>query len=169
MTDTTLAGIVARVEYKPETGELIWRPRGTRPFDTRFAMKAAFNQTDNHGYKTGRMGKVNYKAHRVAWAIYHGEWPSGLIDHINGDRADNRIANLRVVDDAGNARNSARPKRNTSGVTGVYWFKRDSKWFVKVTFEKKARHIGYFDDLDDAIAARDAAYRRFGFHENHGR
>ena len=157
------------VEYNPGTGELKWRPRSCKSFNTKHAGRPAFNQTDDQGYKVGRMGKVNYKAHRVAWAIHHGEWPNGLIDHVNGNRSDNRLVNLRVVDDAANARNSARPKNNTSGATGVYWFKRDRKWWVKVGFNKKAHHIGYFENLGDAIAARNAAYKEFGFHENHGR
>jgi hypothetical protein len=157
------------VDYDPDTGHMLWKPRGSRRWNSNFAGKPAFANPSKDGYLTGRLLGRNYKSHRVAWAISTGEWPSGLIDHINGVRADNRLDNLRVVDDAGNAQNQARRSNNTSGEQCISWFARDSKWWVKITKDRKQIHIGFFDKLADAIIARDAAYKVAGFHKNHGK
>ncbi len=95
--------------------------------------------------------------------------PSGEIDHINGDRTDNRICNLRDVTSAGNSCNRRRQDRNTSGVTGVAWDKRASRWQARIGLNGKQKYLGYFDSLDEAVAARKAAELELGFHPNHGR
>jgi hypothetical protein len=157
------------VEYDPETGKLTWKPRAGNPrFNNRLAGKPAFAQPSD-GYLTGHINRKNYKAHRIAWAVAYGEWPNGDLDHINGDRSDNRIENLRVVDVAENARNLRLSRLNTSGVTGVSWFARDSKWWAKITVSRRVIHLGFFNNLSDAAAARRAAELAYGFHENHGR
>lgn len=165
MTPQDLARLV---DYDPETGFLIWKSRGNPRFDNWRAGRPAFSQKDRSGYFVGRLAQKNFKAHRVAWAIHYGHWPDGLIDHINGDRADNRIANLRVVNDSANAKNARLSSASTSGITGVTWFARDAKWWAKITVNGRVIHLGYFDKIEDAAAARRAAEREYGFHENHG-
>ncbi len=93
----------------------------------------------------------------------------GHIDHINGDRGDNRISNLRVVTSTENNRNKAINKNNTSGVTGVTWSKSRRKWIAQIHIGKIGKALGGFDRVEDAIAARKNAETRYGFHENHGR
>lgn len=160
--------LASLVGYAPETGALFWLPRNEPRFDTKLAWKPAFSQIDRSGYMCGRLRRINMKAHRVAWAVHHGNWPDGYMDHINGDRRDNRLSNLRVVSLAENGKNQ-RPRRNSSGEQCVNWFARDSKWWVKITINGRQTHVGYFDEFADAVAARDAAYKEHGFHENHGR
>lgn len=93
------------VEYDPETGFLTWKPRdGNARFNSKLAGKPALAQPSK-GYRTGRIKGKNYKAHRAAWAVTHGEWPQGQIDHINGDRSDNRLSNLRAVSQSENGKN----------------------------------------------------------------
>lgn len=159
--------------YDPETGKLTWLPRPREMFQTnrhcgvwnaRYAAQPALANT-SQGYHRGNVFDQPYKAHRVAWALHHGEWPDGDIDHINGVPSDNRIANLRVVDHQTNMRNLKRRGTNTSGVTGVSWFARHQKWQVRIG----ASHLGYFDTLEAATAARLAAEGEQGFHPNHGR
>lgn len=112
---------------------------------------------------------VFVQAHRAAWAVHFGEWPKGMLDHINGDPADNRIANLRPVDPSGNCRNTAKTRRNKSGVSGVFQRARGDRWIVATrTGGGKREHL-YFDTFDEAVAARKDAERRHGFHPNHGR
>lgn len=178
MTDQVDIGLLRRIlSYDAETGVLTWKERteaedarkGRRTtFNKQFAGKEAFTAKSG-GYRVGRMFDVLYKAHRVAWAIHHAKWPDGSIDHINGDKSDNRIVNLRIVDASGNAKNSKMFSHNTSGYIGVGWYKAYGKWEAHIQNEKKRIFLGYFDSIDDAVAARKKAERDMGFHENHGR
>lgn len=159
--------------YDAETGRLVWQPRPLCMFKTqrhcsvwnaRYANGEAFTSVSG-GHRIGAIFDRKFKAHRVAWAIFHGEWPDGDIDHINGDGLDNRISNLRVVSHRMNMQNVKRRRDSASGVTGVCWFKRYNKWMARIG----TKHIGYFDTLEAATAARRAAEAEHGFHSNHGR
>jgi|DEB0MinimDraft_6_1074348.scaffolds.fasta_scaffold113343_2 hypothetical protein len=108
-------------------------------------------------------------AHRVVWAFAHESWPSGLIDHINGNRSDNRIANLRDVPAGANSKNKARYRTNISGVTGVSWCKARRKWRTKITSNYVTTLLGHFEDFDEAVRVRRKAEREKNFHPNHGR
>jgi hypothetical protein len=153
------------VAYDPETGALTWRTgsKGHR------AGAAAFTNLKLSGYLRGRVLGVDLLAHRAAWAIYYGEWPEDQIDHINGNRADNRITNMRDVSPSENRRNAAMSMNNTSGYNGVGWDKRAGKWRAVIGVGGRIRPLGRFANLDEAIAARKAAEVAHGFHENHGR
>lgn len=157
--------------YDPGSGVLTWLPRPDNPaFNGQYAGKTAFTAINSSGYLHGKIFYGDVQAHRVAWALHHNEWPDGIIDHINGDPADNRIANLRVVDARGNSCNAAKNSLNTSGVIGVTWHSRDKAWQVTIRVGGGVRkYIGKFEHFEDAVAARKAAEREHGFHENHGR
>jgi hypothetical protein len=101
------------------------------------------------------------KAHRLIWAIYHGEWPVGAIDHINGNGLDNRIDNLRDVTTAINARNRARKTNSRTGFLGVS--EVGDKFLASGRAGGKTRHLGLFTTLDDALAARMAFEQENGF------
>lgn len=163
------------LDYDPATGVLTWKPRPLEMFagdvricgtwNTRYAGKPALSHVDAHGYRIGAIHGTNYLAHRVVWKMVHGADPSGEIDHINGDRADNHIDNLRDVSKSGNQRNAARRKDNQSGTTGVYWHKVAGKWAATIG----NKSIGIFDSKDEAIFARTTAQEMAGYHENHGK
>lgn len=166
------------LSYDPATGLLTWHRRPIEMFtseriynswNTKHAGKEAFTAVTHEGYRSGRIFRKFYSAHRVAWAIHHGAWPIRQIDHINGSKSDNRIANLRDVSPSTNQRNAVRPSNNTSGVCGVSWHKGDRTWQAQITLRGKRRHIGRFADFNDAVAARKAAEVKYGFHPNHGR
>lgn len=159
-----------RLRYDPETGKLYWRenPQMPRLWRQRYAGREAFTAVRNTGYKHGRLDCRAYQAHRVIWAMHHGSWPEGHIDHINHDPIDNRIANLRSVTLQENLRNTVRRKNNTSGCMGVSWFKGTQRWSAHIMVDRVKHHLGYFTELADAVAARKAAEKRFGFHKNHG-
>lgn len=144
--------------YDPETGAII-----NRKFS-----RAAFTGTDPLGYHRTNVKGVRLTAHRAAWAIHHGAFPCGEIDHINGDRGDNRLINLRVVSRSENCRNLRLPKHNTTGVVGLYRDKRNGKWHSSIKFRGKTHYLGSYLDFDQAVEARRAAERKFGFHPNHG-
>lgn len=158
------------------TGALTWRKRLTSMFsaeryanswNNRYAGTPALNSAKG-GYLYGRIHGKPYFAHRVIWAIHHGEWPV-IIDHINGDGADNRIDNLRSVSHKDNIRNSKLSIANSSGACGVYWSARNLKWAAQMRLNGKTKYLGIYEKFDDAVAARKSADVRYGFHENHGR
>lgn len=138
-------------------------------WNSRFAGTEAFTSTRPDGYKVGTVNYVKCRAHRVIWLLAHGEWPTDQIDHINGNRGDNRIANLRPATFWENARNQKRRSTNKSGVQGVVWDKAQGKWQARITADNRQRHLGYFDRFEDAVARRKAEELALNFHPNHGR
>ena len=161
---------VIRKVVRYQGGYLFWKFRegASKQWNARFANKRAFNCKASNGYLVGRFCGVNLRAHRVVWAVSHGFWPS-LIDHINGDRSDNRIGNLREVSQSENMRNASLSVRNKTGQVGVFFDKARGKWAASIRAEGKSINLGRFDLISDAIYARKSAEALYGFHENHGR
>ncbi len=158
--------------YDAASGVLTWAERGQNEFasawawtvwNKRFAGKPAGN-AGGVGYRKVRVGRSNYSIHRIAWLMVHGEFPS-VLDHINGNRSDNRLSNLREVTVAENNRNASRRRDNTSGHSGVSWDNQRKYWVAFIG----RRKLGRFHRLTDAIAARKAAELAHDFHMNHGR
>ena len=140
-----------------------------KQWNTVWAGKEAFTAIDGKGYRHGSLDYTYVRYHRVLWALSHGRWPNGEIDHIDGDRLNNALPNLREATPSQNQKNKIRPKNNTSGHLGVSWYKPYGKWRVWVQVDGRQKHLGYFDALADAVAARSRAEARYGYHENHGR
>jgi len=164
--------------YDPETGVLTWKERPREHFSNSHTW-AAMN-TRCAGKKVGsRLSKTSsylsfclkgkgFLVHRVIWVWVHGENPEE-IDHINGDKADNRLVNLRNVSRGINMMNKAQSKKNTSGVTGVVWHKAARKWTAQIRIDGKNHYLGVFNTVSEASEARMEASQKFGFHANHGR
>ena len=87
---------------------------------------------------------VKHRAHRVAWAIYYGEWPKQEIDHKNRNASDNSIDNLRDVSGIENLRNKGVYSNNRSGYKGVTWHKSSGKWMAQIKHNKRNLHLGLF-------------------------
>lgn len=161
------------LRYEPETGKLFWRARPISDFpnerifkswNTKYADEEAFTAITGDGYKIGSIENVRFYAHRVIFKMVHGTEPP-QIDHINGQRPDNREINLREATDFINRHNAARSKNNTSGCTGVCWNRRERRWVASISNYK----LGRFLSKKDAIASRKRAEIEFGYHPNHGR
>lgn len=159
------------------TGVLTWKPRDRKFFSSdrsasawnaRFAGKRALDAQHPDGYKTGLIFRKAYLAHRVLFAMKAGAWPE-YIDHINGDRGDNRLDNLREVTKVQNGCNAAKPCTNTSGHIGVSWNSRDKRWTAYITLHQKRKALGNFKTIDEAIKCRKSYEVLYGFHPNHGR
>ncbi len=102
-----------------------------------------------------------YPAHRLSWLYVHGEWPQAQIDHLNGVRDDNRIANLREATNGQNKQNMRAARAdNGSGLLGVRWHERDQRWHARIMLDGKAQHLGSFGTSDEAQAAYLAAKRQ---------
>jgi hypothetical protein len=158
-----------RLRYEPETGKLFWLECEEVHRSGRAAHnKEAFTPKTKHGYLHGSIDGKKLYSHRVAWAIYHGAWPQKQVDHINGDRADNRISNLREVSNAENAKNRGLMPHNKSGVCGVYWCKANQNWVASIKMDGKNKHLGSFSDISDAKEARKEAQSLLGYSKRHG-
>lgn len=121
-----------------------------------------------NGYIYLRVDSKTYKAHRLAHFYMTGNWPAGCIDHINGDRADNRWTNIRVVSYRENAENQPLYRNNTSGVSGVKYKKSANRWEVYIGNTPR-HYIGSSKDWFDAVCMRKSAESSMGYHQNHGR
>lgn len=164
------------LEYDPDTGLFLWRmktkkhiscPRILKVINSRNGGKAAGKVCHDGYLRIGISGK-KYMAHRLAWVYMHGDCEIDQIDHVNGNRSDNRIQNLRSIQAGENKRNMGISRRNTSGVVGVSWNKSLKKWSANIYHLGKNVHLGLFDNLDEAKELREFAQEFAGFHENHG-
>lgn len=171
------------LRYDPESGKLFWRPRpeflvskssgktlshSKASFDAQFAGREAFTAKNGNGYLCGRVRGHSITAHRVAFAIFYGKWPN-ICDHIDGDKLNNRISNLRSVDCAGNARNASMRKDSTTGFSGVSIHKPNGKYRAYYFINGKMKSVGYFSTLVEAVEARAIAIEGAGFSQLHGR
>lgn len=151
------------LHYDPLTGIFKWASPRSK---VRVGNVAGFPRED--GYIHIKLNGKSYLAHILAWLYMHEQMPKGEIDHINHSRSDNRIENLRDVSTKENSRNKKIYKSNKTGVVGVFHRKDTGKFNANICVNGKLKHLGTFVNQSDAIEARKAAEKEFGFHENHG-
>lgn len=143
------------LNYNPETGVFIWKiPTGKR---TKVGSVAGSIRKD--GYRPIKVDGHRYLAHRLAWLYQTGEWPTDVIDHINGDPSDNRIANLREASRFQNQQNQGVRKNNTSGFKGVSLSR--GRWCAEIRVHGKKKSLGSFDTPEEAHAAYCTAAEQF--------
>lgn len=149
------------LDYDPSTGQFRWLRRDDvrSTWNTRYAGQSAYSLS--HGYvRIGVYGR-GYKAHRLAWAHFYGEWPTGHIDHINCDKQDNRISNLRIATPTQNNANCS--ARRGSICKGVTLHKKTGKFQAQVKANGKNHYLGLFETPDQASSAySEAATILFG-------
>jgi hypothetical protein len=131
------------ISYDPETGNLCWKiGRNRIPPGTPCGC------VKSDGYRAVRFKDKLYLAHRIAWMIQTGSEPKSQIDHINRDRSDNRWSNFREATKSQNACNGSKRKNNTSGLHGVYWDKKNSKWRTSVSLFRRCYGKRFANKLD---------------------
>lgn len=136
------------VSYDAETGAILWlvNRRNVRPGDVAGTITA-------YGYRrVNLLGKL-CMAHRIGWALHHGAWPKGEIDHIDGNRLNNRISNLRLATHAQNARNSKARAHNSSGLKGVKANQRTGTFGARITVNGSVKWLGSYPTAEQAHAA----------------
>lgn len=146
--------------YNPETGMLYWQYRkdARANWNARYAGKLAFTYKTTTGYYQGAINGKNALAHRVIFKMVYGYDPEE-VDHIDGDRSNNRIVNLRSADKSTNQMNASKRSGCASKYKGVCFFKRDNNYSASCN----RKHLGYFDnEVDAAIAYNEAAIKEFG-------
>jgi len=141
------------LDYNPDTGHFTWKARQLDCNTRRPRAGKIAGSTYGSGHRVIRVNKIRYMAHRLAWAMFYKEEPPPLIDHRNGNPADNRIANLREATRAQNAINSKLYRNSKSGIKGVAWNNLTKKWTASICVGGKSLHLGSFDDRDSAAAA----------------
>lgn len=142
------------LDYNRDTGVFTWlqyRSQLAR------AGSAAGRVNMTTGYVEIQIDGTRYKAHRLAWLYCHGVMPDKQIDHINSNRTDNRITNLRVATRSQNQQNTGLTKANKSGRKGVYF--RDGKWLAQAQINGKKYHLGRHKTIDEASRTYEAFCR----------
>lgn len=150
--------------YKPFTGEFIRKSDSGRYK----AGEVAGTTATKTGYRCVRAANSPQYVHRMAFLMTYG-WLPEEIDHIDHDRKNNKIFNLRAADRYINGSNITLKKSNSSGFNGIYFCNTKKKWKARIMVKRKNISLGYHDNLDDAITARKIANIKYGFHENHGK
>lgn len=152
------------LKYNKDTGIFNWKISPSR-------IVKKDSQAGNirkDGYIQIKIKGKMYLAHRLAWIYEYGIFPEDYIDHINHDRADNRIQNIREVSRFDNNRNQSIRSDNTSGVTGVYFDKSQNKWRASINGKYGKVYLGIFSSKDEAIVAILVARKEHQYHNNHG-
>lgn len=136
------------VFYNPNTGEFIRRKKGRG-----IAQGTVCGFVERNGYVRIRVKGQRYQAHRLAWFMIHKRWPKDQIDHVNGDRSDNRIENLREASSLQNAMNKSIFSNNKSGLKCVFYDKSKGCWFYSVQSEGLRERKGNFKTKEEAYSA----------------
>lgn len=177
MNRLTVEDLHGLLRCDPEAGRLFWRERETRRiecefkgmrrvvfanahFNAAFANKETALCLNSRGYRFLGINGWSYTAHRVVWAMSTGDWPAMQVDHVNGDRTDNRIENLRLASARENSVNKKKKQSATSNYFGVY-FRHDTNVFsAQIKDHGKRLHLGCFKSEEDAARAFDRAAMR---------
>ena len=146
------------VQYDKSTGDFSWRAQRRRGPRRVIGSRAGYQ--DEKGYIKISVDGREHKAHRLAWFYVTGEWPPNFIDHVNGRRADNRWANLRLATQAENQQNRKPKTGSASGLLGVHWNKQTRKWRSVVCLNKRTHYVGSFASRTEAYAATLEAKKR---------
>lgn len=137
------------LDYDPETGIFIWK---ISPHHT-VEVGSVAGGTNQRGYRRHKIKNKHFIAHRLAWFYVYGVWPKNELDHINGNKEDNRIANLREATRSQNQNNMPKKRNNTSGYKGVSWHKVNKKWIAQTEVKGRAHFFGYYSTPEDAHVA----------------
>ena len=147
----TQAQLKEVLHYDPTTGAFTWLVRR----NSRVPAGSIAGGVDSKGYGFITITGTHYRAHRLAWLYTYGTFPVAYIDHVNRDRLDNRLDNLREATGMENAKNTVKYANNTSGFRGVN-LHPSGKWRATGQIAGKQKHLGLFSTPEAASAAYEA-------------
>lgn len=151
-------------DYNADTGELIWKMRVANC--TQIGSVAGWKAAK---YLQVTLDGKHYYTHRIIWKMVYGQiGNTSQIDHINGVHTDNRLCNLRLVDQSTNMKNQTMPKNNSSGIIGVRFHDFSGLWVGYIKSNGVIQQK-YCRKMEDAILWRKQKEKELGFHNNHGR
>ena len=153
MKHITQSELHSALKYDADTGLFTW----VKPTSNRVKPDAPAGVLKNEGYIIVGFKSRQHLAHRLAWFYSYGEWPKGEIDHINRNRQDNRLVNLRDTTRSENARNTGARPNSSSGIKGISWDKLCKRWRVQMRANGKQTYIGVFKTIEEATIA----YKKF--------
>lgn len=145
------------LRYDPETGLIYWKTNHNNVKKGQLT----YTKLRKRGYLIINIKKKDFLVHRIAFLLMTGEWPKLLVDHINGDKTDNRFCNLRLATNAQNIQNSKLSVKNISGFKGVCWNNVCKKWSAYITSNGQSYNLGLYLKIEDAIQARIEAEEKF--------
>lgn len=149
---TTQEEAAALFEYRD--GALYWK---TNRGYSKVMDKPVGSKTAN-GYLESKINGKGFKVHRMVFLLHHG-WLPEMVDHIDGDRTNNAIENLRAATAQNNKFNQKLYKCNTSGVKGVSWNKEHNKWSAQISYNRRKKFLGRYDTVEEAAEVVDLARR----------
>ena len=148
------------IEYKP-CGSLFWiKDVGD---GIKAGSKAGTKKPNSNGYLRVGINNTLYSVHRIVYLFHCGYFPENNIDHINKDKLDNRIENLREVSHTCNMRNTGNHKDNKSGVKGVSWVTSRNLWMSSIRVFNKSKFLGTYKSFEEAVYVRLAAEQCLGW------
>lgn len=163
MADQDITKEILNFLFEYKDGELYWK----FSLSSKSPKGSIAGSIKQDKYRRIGLNKKPYLAHRLIFMMFHGYFPQ-VVDHIDGNKLNNRIENLRAANLSENQHNRKMSKTNTSGYKNVTWNKRKSKWLVNVRVHSMDFHIGYFDDVEladlAAQEARDKYHKEFARH-----
>ena len=153
-------------EYRD--GELYWKIRPSGVAKMNNAVGNLVGKKRN--YLSVQYKYKGYRVSRIIWKMFHGTISEKMqIDHIDGNTLNNKIENLRIVNNSDNQKNCPTRKDNKSGFRGVFWKDRIKRWECYITSNGTRYYLGVYKEKKDAIERRLKAEKEHGFHFNHGR
>lgn len=141
------------LDYDPCTGIFTWK----KPPSRKYRVGSRAGGLSSFGYRMICLHYRRYQEHRLAWLYVHGVWPTHEIDHIDRNKTNNAIANLRDVPREVNMWNRGPRKNNACGIVGVYFHKQSRLWHARIETRGKTKSLGYFATKEDAQRARETA------------
>lgn len=151
--------MVEQLDYNLDTGIFTWKVDKNQ----NVKVGSVAGRIDNQGYLRITFDRKEYPAHRLAMYHIHKYWSENKIDHIDRNKLNNKIENLREVSEICSVRNRGEFSNNTSGVKGVCWFKDRNKWHGFITNNYKRISLGFYKDFIEAVFARLAGEQALGW------